>query len=367
MWLTDIEADRLRNLKAVSLGLPAGLSVIAAPNGQGKTSLLEAIYLLATGRSFRTRRIDELVAWNGGPLRVAGTVAHRVGRTRLTVIVDGEARSLLADGNSRPFDDFIGRLDVVDLTADRIRVLRGGPDERRRFLDRGLVGLQPSLLRVLGEYRKTLAQRNALLRSGSGPREAELRVWDERLVGAAFELHVARREYGLRLAAELGEAGRVLFPGGEEPRLRYRPSPARAAEQEPSKFPDIFADFLLRNRKRDLALGHTFGGPHRDDLVLELNGVDLRRFGSAGQLRASLVVLKLGKLCLLQKDRGEAPLFLMDDYDSDLDERRAGDLARYLDAAGFQALIATSKESLADRWDVPCARFRIEDGVARAA
>ena len=150
MWLNEIEADRLRNLKTVSLSLPSGLSLLSGANGQGKTSLLEAIYLLATGRSFRTRRADELLAWEGGPLRVAGVVTSRIGRLGLKVIMDGEARSLLVDGVEQPLGSFLGRLDVVDLTAERMRVLRGAPDERRRFLDRGLVCLQPPFLRVIG-------------------------------------------------------------------------------------------------------------------------------------------------------------------------------------------------------------------------
>lgn len=367
MWLTDIEADRLRNLKAVSLRLPGGLSVLAGDNGQGKTSLLEAVYLLATGRSFRTRRSDDLVAWSGGPLRVAGCVESRVGRSELKVIMDGERRSLLVDGGEHQLESFLGRLDVVDLAAERMKVLRGGPEERRRFLDRGIVGLQPSFLRVLGEYRRVLQQRNALLRSGPHGREAELRAWDERLVGAASELHLARREYAVLLGSQLGEVGRVLFPEGEELHLRYQPSPSAAGKAEATDFAEVMAEALVRGRSRDLALGHTFLGPHRDEMVVELDGVDQRRFGSAGQVRASMVALKLGKLSLLRKDRGEAPLFLMDDFDSDLDEHRAAALAGHLNQAGFQALVATSKETLADQLGVPFVRFRIDNGVARAA
>ena len=101
MWLTDIEADRLRNLKAVSLRLPAGLAVLAGANGQGKSSVLEAVYLLATGSSFRTRRRDDMVAWNGGPLRVAGKVESRAGESELKVIMDGERRSLRPWKHSR--------------------------------------------------------------------------------------------------------------------------------------------------------------------------------------------------------------------------------------------------------------------------
>ncbi len=366
MWLKTLEADRLRNLRAVQLDLGAGLTVIAGRNAQGKTSLLEAAHLLATGRSFRTRRSDDLISWDGGPLRVAGTVHARVGRTGLTVVIDGPQRSLLVDGQESPdLESFIGRLNVIDLTADRMKVVRGGPEDRRKFLDRGIVGLEPSFLRVIGEYRKVLQQRNALLRQARGSQPAELNVWDERLVAAAVPLHRRRREYAVSVAAELGEISRILFPRShKDVHLHYRPSPAEAGRRDPSKFPEIFAESLRKGRERDLGLGHTFMGPHRDDLRVDLDEMDLLRFGSAGQVRASMVALKLGKLSLIHRAIGETPLFLMDDFDSDLDEVRASDLAGYLNEAGFQALVATSKEAMAEGLGVPFQRIKVDEGVA---
>ena len=367
MWLKELEADRLRNLKAAHVELPAGLAVIVGRNAQGKSSLLEAVYTLATGRSFRTRRNDDLISWEGGPLRVAGTVHSRAGRTRLTVVMDGAERSLLVDGEpQRELESFIGRLTAIDLTADRMNVLRGGPEERRRFLDRGIVGIEPSFLRVIGEYRRALQQRNAYLRRSSGRAGQELDAWDERLASAARELHQRRREYSMAVSASLGEIGRVLFRDDREVRIRYRPSPAAAREADPSEFEEIYRRSLAEGRDKDLALGHTFRGPHRDDLAVELDEMNLLRFGSAGQLRASMVALKLGKLALVHRSRGESPLFLMDDFDSDLDEIRASDLAGYLHEAGFQALVATSKEAMAERLGVPFVRIKVENGVARA-
>jgi DNA replication and repair protein RecF len=345
VWLTTLEADRLRNVKAIQLDLPAGLTVVVGRNGQGKSSLLEAVYLLGTGRSFRTRKLDELLHWEGGTLRVAGTVEGIRGRTRLTVVMHGDERSLLADGLEQNLEKFIGRLDLIDLTAERMKTLRGGPEDRRRFLDRGVVGLRPGFLLEIGEYRRALQQRNALLRrmsSGAGPRGmAELDVWDERLV-------------------------RALFPGAGELVLVYRPSPSSSSDAAPEDFAEVFARETAAGRSRDLAVGHTCRGPHRDEMRVELDGVDLRKFGSAGQVRASMIALKLGKLSLLQTDRGEAPLFLMDDFDTDLDEARAAALAGFLERGGFQVLVATSKENLVERLGVTFTRVRMDGGVARA-
>ena len=365
MLLTSIEADRLRNLRTVALELSPGLTFVVGRNGQGKTAFLEAAYLLGTGRSFRTRRQEEMISWQGGPLRVTGSVNNGRGPTRLAVLMDEAGRRLLVGSAEVELEAFIGRLDVVDLTAQRMEVLRGPPSERRRFLDRGIVGLRPSYLRSLGEYRQVLQQRNALLREGPG-RDPELEAWETSLVAAATEIHRCRREYATQLAAGLGEAGRVLF-GDTELTLHYRPSPKAAEQVSPGEFPGVYAAALTRTRDRDKALGHTSAGPHRDELEVELDGVDLRRFGSAGQLRGAMIALKLSKLSLLRKDRGESPLFLMDDFDADLDERRAAALADFLQQGEFQAVVATSKEEMVERLGVTFTKVRMDGGEARAA
>jgi DNA replication and repair protein RecF len=294
VWLKTLDADRLRNLKAIHLDLPQGLTMVTGRNAQGKTTLLEGIYLLGTGRSFRTRRMDEMVGWSGGPLRVSGAVERRTGDNRLTIVIDSGERSLLVDDAEHELVDFIGHLDVVDLTHNRMGVLRGSPEERRRFLDRGVVGLQPAFLKCIGEYRRVLKQRNALLRGGTssyGADPGELDAWDQRLAHAGAEIHAQRAAYIDRLAGELGEASRILFPEGDPIVLRYSPSPALDGG---SDLESGLYSALQRGRIKDQAMGHTFRGPHRDDLVVELNGIDLRKYGSAGQLRASMIALKLG-------------------------------------------------------------------------
>ena len=365
MQLRVVEVDRLRNLKAVGLELPAGLTLVTGRNGQGKTSLLEAVYLLGTGRSFRARKLEELVAWKGGPLRVAGRVARRTGEIRLGVVVDGPNRKLLVDERERDLEGFLGWLDLVALPNERMAVLRGGPDERRRYLDRGLLGLDAGYLRQLGDYRRVLQQRNALLRAGGGP-GPEMDSWEERLVRSAARIHRSRRAYAVRVAATMGEVGRALYPAGELLTLRYRPSPSSAADIEPAAYERSLAEALHRGRERDAALGYTGSGPHRDDLVVELDGVDLRRFGSSGQVRLAVVALSLAQLSLLQEEKGEAALFLMDDFDSDLDDTRTSALATYLHQGGFQGLVATSKGDLAGRLPVPLRTVRVDDGTVHA-
>jgi DNA replication and repair protein RecF len=371
MWLRALNADRLRNLKSVDVKLTAGLTVVTGRNGHGKTSLLEAAYLLGTAHSFRTRRMEELVGWQGGPLRIAGEVAGLTVSNRLGLVVDQGARRLFVDGSERHLEDFLGRLDLVALPNEAMRILRDGPEGRRRFIDSGVAGSHPAYLRDLGAYRRVLGERNALLRKGekglAGIRKEEMEAWEDRLAAAAARIHQQRRECAVGMASRMGPAERMLFPDGEELRIRYRPSPAATGEHDASRFAGLFRDALAEKRARDLALGFTAEGPHRDDFEVTLGGVDLRKFGSAGQLRAAMIALCAGKLGLLRDKRGETPLFLMDDFDSDLDEGRTRSLVDFLRDGGFQALMATSKDGFVDRLGVPFHRIRMEGGLARAA
>jgi DNA replication and repair protein RecF len=371
MWLRALNADRLRNLKSVEVKLTAGLTLITGRNGHGKTSLLEAVYLLGTAHSFRTRKIDELVGWQGGPLRVAGEVTGLAVENRLGLVVDRGVRRLFIDGVERSLPVFLGKLDLVALSNESMRILRNGPEGRRRFVDSGVAGLRPSFINDLGLYRRVLAERNALLRKGGGgagsPSGKEMEAWEERLAAASSRIHRQRREYVVGMASRMGPAERRLFPGGEEVRVRYLPSPAATGESDPSELEARFRESLLKKRRRDGTLGFTTDGPHRDDLDVTLDGVDLRKFGSAGQLRGAMIALCAGKLGLLRDERREAPLFLMDDFDSDLDEGRTRSLVDFLSDGGFQSLMATSKDGFVDRLGVPFHRIQMEGGMARAA
>jgi DNA replication and repair protein RecF len=192
-------------------------------------------------------------------------------------------------------------------------------------------------------------------------------TWEDRLAAAATRIHQRRREYVIGLATRMGPAERMLFTEGESVGIRYRPSPSSTGESDPSKFGEIFRRALAEKRSRDQALGFTAEGPHRDDLDVTLEGADLRKFGSAGQVRAAMIALCAGKLGLLRDERGEAPLFLMDDFDSDLDEGRTRSLVEFLRDGGFQALMATSKDGFVDRLGSPFHRIRMEGGLAKAA
>ncbi len=368
MWLRDLEADRLRNLKSVKVGLHPGITFVTGRNGHGKTSLLEAVYLLGTGHSFRTRRLGEIVSSQGGPVRVSGEVSGLAASGRLAVTIEDGAKTLRVDGIERDLNAFLGRLDLVALTGESARILKAETESRRRFIDAGIAGIRPSYLGDLADYRRHLAARNALLRRGAaGSAGDTLDIWEERLAASGARIHRQRREYILALGTRLGPAERRLFSDADALCIRYRPSPRSSAEDDPARFASLFRQALAASRRREKTLGFTVEGPHRDDLEISLSGLDLRRFGSAGQHRAAVIALCAGKLGLMRDERRETPLFLMDDFDSDLDDSRTAALVEFIRDGGFQAVLATSKDGLLNDLGQPFHRIRMDGGLARAA
>jgi DNA replication and repair protein RecF len=367
------------------------VNLLWGENGAGKSNLLEAIYFLFTTCSFRTQRTVELVARGERSFRLVAKVETGTGSYRLGVEQDGPRRTLVLDDKKVGLEQVLERFSVLAFSSRQMEVLEGGPRERRRFLDRGILALKPGYLRELGEFRRTLAQRNKLLQTGAPP--AERAAWDERFAEIAARVRVARRSYCGKLAAAVGEYAGELTPRSGAMRLIYRPSPADgagrpvataeadvAAVDGPGEAagPGGNGEETDRNQARETILaalgaraaeerrmGHTLVGPHRDEVRFLVGEMDLGRFGSAGQRRAALLALKVARMEMYQEARGELPLLLVDDLDSDLDEEASQALLRRVSRS--QVFVATCKHGSVRRFADQVEPFRVRDGNVEAA
>jgi DNA replication and repair protein RecF len=326
-----------RNYEQAELEPAPGLTVVAGPNGAGKTNLLEGLYFGCTARSPRTSNERELVRRGTSVTRVVvDTRGERLAHRIEVGFEPGEAKRLRVDG--RPVDGLVGleaRPLVSVFLPERLELVKGAPAGRRAHLDQVVAALWPARAEVRAAYSRALAQRNALvarIRAGeAGP--AALDAWDAELArhGIALMEDRAAAVGGLRGPfAEL--AGRLGLGGCAE--LRYRPrSDATDAEG--------LAAELLERRTADLERGFTAHGPHRDELVLLLDGVALRAYGSQGQQRSALLALLFAERQLLAERRGRPPLMLLDDVMSELDSERRELLAGLLRAGGQAVVTAT--------------------------
>ena len=329
MQLTNLTLTNFRSYRQLDLALGPGLTVVSGENGQGKSNLLEAVYLLAIGKSYRAVTERDLVSWQaaeaGGYAIVAAALDGPRGPLELRVGLDcregnATAKQVRVNGAPKRTSDLVGTMGAVLFAAEDIELVSGPPSGRRRYLDVLLAQVSRRYVQTLSRYHRVLAQRNTLLRAMREGRaeEAELAFWDDALVKEGAAVLGERWSSMAALAAFIASAFERLSPQ-DALSIAYA---GTAAEPEDGDGQRALWEALRASRDRERARGMTVVGPHRDDLRLLLNGVEAARHASRGQARLAALAMRLGEARLLAERRGDQPLLLLDDALSELDERR---------------------------------------------
>ncbi len=316
MKLRSLRLQDFRNIAAATLEFPGDRFFFLGPNGQGKTNLLEAIGYVSALRAFRPGDNRVLIREGAGEAALAHAFEHeRLGRSEVLVRVRPRGKEATFDGAPvHRLADLIGRFPTVLFAGEDIQVIRGSPAVRRRLLDLHLASIDAGYLEVLQRFHRALESRNRLLKNPAA-RPAELAAFERELAPPACELRARRRAGVVSLAALLGAFHARLAGDGEAGALEYR-ADGEAEEAE------AFAATLERGRERERAAGSTRHGPHRDDLVLRLDGREAALFASEGQQRALVLALRFAQLRDARERTGIAPLVLADDVLGELDPRR---------------------------------------------
>ena len=318
MIVRSLSTVRFRNLRAAALELHPSVNLLVGDNGQGKTNILEAIYFLATTRSFRTSSVESLVRRGESTLYVAGESVAEDGLVRsLSIGVEsGETRrrELQLNGQKVTLNNYLSLLQLFAYSSARLEIIRGGPEERRRFLDRGIASIDPGYLGNLSRYTQTLKQRNAVLAGikTRGASKGTLPAWDEQLTRAASPIISARSAYVAALSESFSSATSALGYHVTEIEMEYRPAGLSTDEE-------ISLREIEQVRNREIAVGHSLVGPHRDALEVRLGGRPAAEYLSGGELKMIVLLLKLAKINLYRERRTEPPIFLLDDLDAELD------------------------------------------------
>src|SRR5215210_3640392 len=365
MLLESLEVHNFRNLSGkISWG--DGLNIIHGDNGQGKTNWLEAIYLLATTKSFRTGHLQETVRFGEDLAVVRGRVAQGTEVSRdLQITLQGKTKSISVNGKREAVTRYLGQLHAIAFTADELEIVRGMPDARRKFLDRGVVSLHPAYVQTLADYNRVIKQKNRLLQDASEGDMSAAQVmeiiapWNEQLVTLSAEIHRARNDYVERLKDVLE---RRLFER-EDITIRY--VSALEGKGDLSDYEALMAERLSLRLAAEIASGYALIGPHRDDLEILFDRRDMRAFGSSGQQRSALIILDLAAISVYYSWHNEYPLFLIDDVDAELDRKRISYLLEYLEGR-TQTFITTSKESLAGEFVSRSNLYRASNGLIEA-
>lgn len=340
MRLVSLELRNWRNLAPVRLETDARFVVLHGDNAQGKTNLLEAAWMLGTLRSFREHRPRRLVRHGERQARLVGGVDGISGRRQLSWELDDGARRLRLDGRpATSLADWFAVLRAILFSPEDAALVRGEPALRRRFLDRAAFTARPGHLELVRDHRRVLAQKSALLREGR-PTAATLAPWNQRLAELGARLSLSRQ----RVLDELREpihtvhariAGASAAPVG----LAVRGVGAEARDLDTVR--QRILEELHRKRDDELRRGICLAGPQRDDLHITLGGRPARAFASQGQARSLVLSLKLAEL-LAARERGDAPLFLLDDLTSELDRGRMHRLIEVLGELQSQVWLTTT-------------------------
>jgi DNA replication and repair protein RecF len=366
MLLSEIEAVNFRNLSGKIVWGPQ-LNIIYGNNGQGKTSWLEAINILARTKSFRTQRLQEAIKFGERIGTISGKVTAGVNLERdLQVTLHDNSKTISVNSKRETLARYLSQLQVFSFTAADLDIVRGMPESRRRFLDRGVASIRPAYLQTIADYARVIKQKNKLLQiSNEGEFSLEkvadlVAPWNDQLTRLAAVMHSERTEYvaGLNAALE-----RQLFDH-KDVTTRYV-----SALEGKGNLGDY--ESLLRSRinlrlAAELASGHSLIGPHRDDLEILLDGREIRVYGSSGQQRSALLLLDLAAISLYNFTLNDQPVFIIDDVDAELDELRIGRLLEYLENR-TQTFITTSKRSHVERFFSRANVYEIEDGKVRSS
>lgn len=340
MPLSRLRLSNFRNLVDVDLDIPAGVSVFYGENAQGKTTLVEAVYILAIARSFRAENDRELVnfgaAGKGDLALVEGLVADQEAGSPKRVIVGYRvtnpdnpsgtgyrtSKEIRVDRARRTAGELVGLVHAVLFTALDIELVQGPPSGRRRFLDILISQADPLYLKTLQRYQQVLRQRNRLLRMRRDGRATheEMEYWDSELVKEGAWLTWRRHEVMKVLTPSCVRHHKDLSGSGENLDLYYRPSVPLAQCSDGTA--DNYRELLERISSREAATAATAAGPHRDDFDIIVNGLDMGAYASRGQARTLALALRLGEAETLSSVRGREPLLLLDDVLSEMDAAR---------------------------------------------
>lgn len=398
MRITHLSLTNFRNYARLELSFPQGMILLHGDNAQGKTSLLEAIYYLATSRSLHATSDRQLINWlaEEEPIPFARLVAEvQTGegfkRIEVTLLIEqaGHTRrfrkEIRVNGLPRRMMDLLGQVRVVMFLPQDLALVEGSPSLRRRYLNVTLCQVDPAYCRALSEYDKVLGQRNALLRQlqewgGRGDR-SQLAFWDERLAQSGAVLIAGRYRLVRELEQKARRIHRDLSGEDESLRLRYLPGfdPTPAPEGQlsfsagdlgasalprlpPPQIAERFMQALLARQAEDIERGMTTIGPQRDEMRFLVNGRDLGLYGSRGQNRTAVLSLKLAELAWMRERTGEWPILLLDEVAAELDPRRRAYLLERLNGAEQVVLTTTEPGLLPDAVLATATRWRVEGG-----
>jgi DNA replication and repair protein RecF len=390
MHLSHLSLKDFRNFNQLDLSLGPGLFLFQGENAQGKTNLLEAVAMLATSNSFHASSDREIINWHASDhvTRITASVERHNEAVKIEIVIidqtqpeqgssakrevqfispnDRQRKRIKINSVPKRAIDLIGLVTVVLFSPNDLSLVDGSPEERRRFLDRGLCQMQPHYCQALQKYRKIVTQRSALLKrireNQEDPRMLDF--LDEKLTELATMITFERRRMVVSLNQHVDELQAIISGGREHLTIVYHPSFQIDPSWNTMETQQNYRTQLLEARRKEIRQGVCLLGPHRDDLEFLVNGVNMLTYGSRGQQRTAALASKLGELAFMRTVTGEEPILLLDDVFSELDSLRREHLLREVLRHEQVLITATDFGSFPEEILAKAQRYAVVNGEA---
>jgi len=369
VFLKKIILENYRNYTHQNVDFNSNINLFIGENAQGKTNLLEAIYYLSTGTTFRHNKDIELINWNNNYFKIQCELINKNMNREIYIELyydrQGNKQIKINGVKYQKISALFGFLQTVTFSPDDLAIIKDGPSERRKYIDVEICQLVGNYYNILLNYNKILKQRNALLKEikRQNQKPESLDVWDEHLIKYGSLIIKNRLDFLKKVVPTARKNHEKITNGKENIDIKYNSTIINKQIFDLAEINKCFKEILVKNRKEDIFKNMTLFGPHRDDLIFYLNDKDLKIYGSQGQQRTAILALKLAEIKLFHFQNGEYPILLFDDVMSELDDYRRDFLIKIVNDNEIQTFITGANMELIENIKEKIEVFKVEGGI----
>ena len=364
MHIKSLYLKNFRNYEEQTIDFCPFTNIIYGENAQGKTNILEAIYLTSMGKSHRTQRYNEMIKWGKDFCRINTKYNKSNNDGDIDYLIKKNQKKQIKVNSIKlnKLNEILGVINIVMFSPEHMKIIKDGPSERRKFIDSILSQTKPRYFYNLSQYLKVVEQRNILLSKSNEKKEIEktLHIWDSQLTDFGSKIIKDRNDFIKSIRNNVNKVNSELSKGKETLEILYKPS-VNFKEDNLCEIKNAFEKRLQKSKEADIKRGVTSYGPHRDEIVFLINGKDLRSFGSQGQQRSGLLSLKIAEMKFIKEETNIMPVLLLDDVFSELDIKRQNYLLYYI--KNMQVILTcTNYEGIEFSNINDCSYFKVKNG-----
>jgi DNA replication and repair protein RecF len=367
MYIEELALKNYRNYETLTVQFENKVNVILGENAQGKTNVMESIYVLAMAKSHRTSNDKDLIRWDQEYAKIEGRVQKQYSSLPLQLVISKKGKKAKCNHiEQQKLSQYVGNLNVVMFAPEDLNLVKGSPQVRRRFIDMEIGQVSPIYLHDMSQYQKILQQRNHFLKMMQIKKQTDqtmLEILTEQFIHVAVRIIMKRFEFLRMLEKWAGPIHNGISRGLESLKIEYKPSVDVLEEQDLSKMITLFEEKFAKVKVREIERGTTLFGPHRDDLLFFVNDRDVQTFGSQGQQRTTALSLKLAEIELIHSQIGEYPVLLLDDVLSELDDYRQSHLLNTIQGRVQTFVTTTSVDGIHHQTLKDASTFNVAAGV----